>query len=365
MLLASHFPVDVAGLRLCLEPHDREDPWSKELPPPKGIAGRIRRFLALTPRDKYFALAQHARRAMPFLKIPFRLPFGAWWLGEGSVLDYALARAEYETAEMNFVQRFLRPGMTVLDLGAHHGLYSLLAAKCVGSRGRVVAFEPSPRERVRLQRHLKLNVGLNVEVQPFALGAQAGTADLYLVQNGQDGCNSLRPPAVAEPTTRVAVPVRKLDDELRRLGCRHVDFIKLDVEGGELGALEGAAEVLSGGARPAILAEVQDLRTEPWGYAAREIIRFLLRKEYRWFALDAEGNLVPISTEEQRYDGNLVALPAERVREFIIRLNEGVCGDHEAETAASLRWTVVARGKKIPDWLNSLPRKLWRPEGEA
>ena len=50
---------------------------------------------------------------MPFLKIPFRLPFGAWWLGEGSVLDYALAHTGYEAAEINFVQHFLRPGMTV------------------------------------------------------------------------------------------------------------------------------------------------------------------------------------------------------------------------------------------------------------
>jgi FkbM family methyltransferase len=359
MLLASHFPVDVAGLRLCLEPHDREDPWSKELPPPKGIVGRIRRFLALTPREQYFALAQHARRVLPFLKIPFRLPFGAWWLGEGSVLDYALAHTGYETAEISFVQHFLRPGMTVLDLGAHHGLYSLLAAKCVGLCGRVIAFEPSPRERLRLRRHLKLNSGTNVDVQPFALGPHAGTAELYLVQNGQDGCNSLRPPAVAEATTTVTVPVRKLDDELRRLGCRHVDFIKLDVEGAELGALYGATELLSSAARPAILAEVQDLRTEPWGYAAREIIRFLIRKEYRWFALDAEGNLIPTATDRQKYDGNLVALPAERVREFIVRLNEGIYRDREPDSATSLRWSVVTRGKNIPRWLYSLPRKLW------
>ena len=47
--------------------------------------------------------------------------------------------------------------MTVLDVGAHHGLYTLLASKCVGRKGRVIAFEASPRECRRLQRHVSLN----------------------------------------------------------------------------------------------------------------------------------------------------------------------------------------------------------------
>jgi hypothetical protein len=94
---------------------------------------------------------------------------------------------------------------------------------------------------------------------------------------------------------------------------------------------------------------VQDLRTEPWGYAAREIIQFLVRKEYRWFALDAEGNLVPTATDRQKYDGNLVARPAERVREFIVRRNEGIYRDREADSVTSLRWSVVTRGKKFRD----------------
>jgi FkbM family methyltransferase len=360
MLLASHFPIDLAGLRLCTEPQDREDPWSKELPAPRGLVGRVQRFLTLTSREKYFALAQHARRVLPFLKIPFRLPFGAWWLAENSVLDRELTHSGYETAELNFVEHLLRPGMTVLDLGAHHGLYSLLAAKCVGCTGRVIAFEPSPRERRRLNRHFRINRGAKVEVQSCALGPDScGTGEFYLVHEGQDGCNSLRPPAVREATSAIRVQLRRLDEEMQRLGVSRVDFIKMDVEGAELGVLQGAAGILSGPSRPAILAEVQDLRTEPWGYAAREIIRFLSRKEYRWFALDAEGNLFPASTEEEKYDGNLVALPAERVREFIVMLNEGAYRDREMHETASLRWTAIPGGGRVPAWLASWMPKSW------
>lgn len=364
MLLASHFPLDFAGLRLCPETRETRDPWSKVPEVPSGVAGRVRRFLGLSSREKYFAVAQRARRVFPALRVPFRLPFGAWWLAEKSMLDYELSHDGYESAELSFVQRLLRPGMTVLDLGAHHGLYSLLASRCVGSTGKVIAFEPSPRERERLNRHLNLNGARNVEVQTCALGPDSGVARLYLVANGQDGCNSLRPPAVLEPTSTMHVAVRRLDEELHRLGVSQVDFIKLDVEGAELGVLQGAAAIFSGASRPAILAEVQDLRTEPWGYAAREIVRFMARKEYRWFGLDAEGNLFPVSTQEELYDANLVALPAERVREIIVLLNEGEYRDRESHAAGSLRWSVISRKGRIPSWLTSRAYKSWWPDAE-
>jgi FkbM family methyltransferase len=359
MLLASHSPLDFAGLRMCPETRETHDPWSKIPALPSGVAGRTRHFLALSWREKYFALAQRVRRIFPALKVPFRLPFGAWWLAEKSVLDYELSHNGYESAELSFVQRLLRPGMTVLDLGAHHGLYSLLASQCVGHTGKVIAFEPSPRERQRLERHLSLNGANNVEVQTCALGPDSGVAQLYLVANGQNGCNSLRPPAVLEPTSTIPVVVRRLDEKLYQLGIAHVDFIKLDVEGAELGVLQGAAAIFSGPSRPAILAEVQDMRTAPWGYAAREIIRFMARKEYRWFGLDAEGNLFPASTQEERYDANLVALPAERVREFIVMLNEGAYRNRELNCASGLRWSVISRGKRIPTWLASRSDKFW------
>ena len=150
--------------------------------------------------------------------------------------------------------------MTVLDIGAHHGMYTLLASKRVGREGRVIAFEPSPRERRRLLRHLRINGCSNVFVEPLALGDHAGEADLFLVEGRQDWCNSLRPPEVDERSCIVRVEVRPLDDVLGALGIARVDFIKLDVEGAGLSFLHGASRVLRSASRPAILAEVQDSR---------------------------------------------------------------------------------------------------------
>ena len=65
-----------------------------------------------------------------------------------------------------------------------------------------------------------------------------------------------------------------------------------------------------------ILAEVQDVRTQPWGYSAREVIDFVARANFFWFALTANNHLQPISTHLETYDANLVALPTERVGEI-------------------------------------------------
>jgi FkbM family methyltransferase len=331
VLFASLAPVSLPGLERLTEPRDERDPWAKDLAsaPRLALPQRIRRFAKRPPRAKYLSLAFRARRVFHEMPIPLRLPFGAWWLAEKSALDEELIYKSFESEEMGFVEKVLQPGMTVLDVGAHHGLYTLLTAKRVGPQGRVIAFEPSPRERKRLMRHLRVNGCSNVSVVHCALGDRTGEADLFLVEGRHDWFNSLRPPVVEERTCKVRVELRCLDDVLAELGIAQVDFIKLDVEGAELSFLH-AANLLQSASRPAILAEVQDLRTQAWGYAAREIIQFLMRADYRWFALTADSHLLPVSTDLSSYDANLVALPQERVGEFQRML-----------TASKTRWEEI------------------------
>jgi FkbM family methyltransferase len=319
VLFASAGPVHAPCLKEIAEPRDHRDPWAREnrSAVSVGLPKRVHRFLRRPARTQYISLAQHVRTVFPEMPIPLRLPFGAWWLAEKSALDHELIYDEFERTETDFVRRFLRAGMTVLDIGAHHGLYTLLASKRVGRKGRVIAFEPSPRERRRLLRHIGINRCSNVFVEPLALGDRDGEADLFLVEGRQDWCNSLRPPEVGERTSTVRVEVRPLDDVLHTLGISRVDFIKLDVEGAELSFLRGASKLLQSASRPAILAEVQDIRTRPWGYPAREIIRFLASAGYRWFALAEDGDLQPVSSDLPSYDANLVAFPRERVEQFI------------------------------------------------
>jgi FkbM family methyltransferase len=281
------------------------------------IAFKVRKFWAMPARFKYIAVAQRLRRAFPRLPVPIRLPFGAWWLAENSALDFNLSTIGFENAEIRFVDRFLKPGMTVLDVGAHHGLYTLLASKRVGHSGKVFAFEPSPRERRRLVRHLRFNSCSNVQVEAYALGSSQTLADLFLSVGINDWCNSLRRQAAGGDSQAVQVDVLPLDDYLAKSGLERVDFIKLDVEGGERDVLRGAEKLLKWRSRPVIFAEVQDVRTSPWGYPAKEIIDHLQQRNYKWFKIETDGRLQALDVSTSKFDGNFVACPEERIGELL------------------------------------------------
>ncbi len=292
-----------------------------------GILLRARRFLQKPWREKaetltirWEGLREQWRESISRIPAPIRLPFGAMWLLRNDDLGELLRTGTFESAELAFVERFLKPGMTVLDLGAHHGLYTLLASKVVGSRGKVIAFEPSRREWRALLLHLILNRCSNVRVERLAVGNEDTEADLFIVKGNQTGCNSLRPPDVRTGTALTRIRVTRVDDWLEKRKYRQIDFVKLDVEGAELEALKGASRLLEQQPRPLILAEVQDVRTIPWGYRAKEILLHLQERGYKWFSLLADGAIEELNLSANNFEGNFVACPLERnsdIREMI------------------------------------------------
>jgi FkbM family methyltransferase len=262
-----------------------------------GLVKRVQRFVSYPTDLKLLAVTSRWRRWLPWLPFPLRLRFGAWWLAKNRGLDQYLFEGGFENAEIRFTERYLQRGMTILDVGAHQGLYTLLASKRVGPKGRVISFEPSPRERRWLVRHVRLNFCRNVRVEG----------------SDEDWGNSLRPPAVKGSTRRVRVEVISLDDYLAKNKNRPVDFVKLDVEGAELEVLKGAQRLLTERPRPVILAEVYDVRTEPWGYRAKDIVQHLGQLGYEWFEIGVDGGITRIESDSEVFDANLVAVPKERV----------------------------------------------------
>jgi len=277
------------------------------------LVGRLTRFAGKPRRSQFRSFAFRWLRLFPAIPLPLRLPFGAWWLARNDHIGASLLEGTFEGAEYRFVERFLQPGMIALDIGANQGYYTLLFSLKVGHVGRVLAFEPSEREMSHLKLHLKLNHCKNVETCSSALGAVEETGQLHVVLGTEIGCNSLRPPEVSQPTARLTVRVERLDDVLRARGLARVDFIKLDVEGAELSVLQGAQELLTRTPRPVILAEVQDIRTKPWGYRAREIVAHVAGLGYKWYKPRPDEMLEMLSVDQENYDGNFVAVPQESV----------------------------------------------------
>jgi 16S rRNA C967 or C1407 C5-methylase (RsmB/RsmF family) len=86
----------------------------------------------------------------------------------------ALLRGEYpESRELDWLTKFLKPGMTVMDVGANQGIYTTAAARAVGRSGRVYAFEPAPSELKKLRANIKINRLRNVAVIESAVGRAA------------------------------------------------------------------------------------------------------------------------------------------------------------------------------------------------
>ena len=286
-------------------------------PDNQGKRNGIRKFLSKPWSEKAKSIKYRWLKWFSSIPLPVKLPFGAWWLAEHDFCGIAIILGGFENTERAFVENFLQSGMVVIDVGAHHGFYTLLASEKIGPAGRVLAFEPSPRERKKLLRHLRLNQCSNVKIWDCALGREAGNADLFVINGAQTGCNSLRPPIAMQPTKTLPIRVASLDECLEREGIEHVDFIKMDVEGAEMEVLNGATRLLDRRPRPVLLCEVQDIRTAPWGYPAKAIIDFLRQRGFQWFSLSDVQGLNPIASDQAEFDGNYVAIPEERIADVL------------------------------------------------
>lgn len=154
-----------------------------------------------------------------------------------------------EGVEAGLILSLIQPGMTVYDVGANLGVYSLHFSRAVGPGGRVVAFEPTPRLIERMQRQFAALGVSNVAVAPVALSDRGGPARLFLGEGSER--NSL----VVESGEGMAVETVKLDDYLASGAAAAPDFVKIDVEGSEERVLRGGEGLFASPAAPPVMIE--------------------------------------------------------------------------------------------------------------
>lgn len=175
--------------------------------------------------------------------------------------------------------RFLpQRGQTVVDVGAHQGLFSIPAAKRVGSQGSVIAIEPCVDNLGLLRSNLNKNGLYNVVVVPCAAANFEGETDLFLtplLSGGSSLFFSSDPESVARRDS-VRIQARRLDHIMEETGTRKIDLIKIDAEGACLSILEGASKALAG--YPRLVMEVEG--------GEEELLRVVEKLEamgYHWF----------------------------------------------------------------------------------
>ena len=234
-----------------------------------------------------------------------------------------------EHPELRFLSSWLEPGMTVLDVGANQGVYTLVAAKAAGVQGHVYAFEPAPSEVGKLRLNLRLNRLHNVTVVESAVAGSDGTTTFHAAAPMKGGFSGIKRPSakLGILTEVITVPVTTIDTFVRNHEIETVDFMKVDVEGAEMELLTGARELLTGPNRPLVQFEFADGRTSEWGYAAQDLGVLLMDLGYRLYAFEG-WNLLPHRLANRYAYEDIVGVPEEQVHEFD-RFLEDVTVDHE------------------------------------
>jgi FkbM family methyltransferase len=202
----------------------------------------------------------------------------------------------FEPNEFALLSQLLEPGMTVLDGGANEGAYAVFLGALVGPLGQVIAVEPSPRERERLQENARLNGMAHISLINAALAEQPGEVDLLLAEAAHAGQNTLGSfmyPGVAAAGS-VRVPATTIDLLVGTEGLMRLDMVKLDLEGAELRALTGAQETLRRW-RPLVLLECAPSALSRQGASLRDLRRLFDECGYQMLGFDAQlGKPVPL-----------------------------------------------------------------------
>jgi FkbM family methyltransferase len=196
-----------------------------------------RPILALLLTDRHFA---------------FRFAGGQIYLNvreSRMMLDRALGL--FESGFTEAVSALLKLGATFIDIGGNKGDFALLAASKVGNSGKVLCFEPEPRNCQWVRKSVELNHYRNIGVFELALSDSRREAKLYLRRKSGfhtlvgPSRNSEEKPRYAENGGVITVRTRTLDDFLSELHNGKVDMIKIDVEGAEFSLLKWARRTLA------------------------------------------------------------------------------------------------------------------------
>jgi FkbM family methyltransferase len=168
----------------------------------------------------------------------------------------------YERATQLFLCKVLRRGDTFVDVGAHIGYFSMLAAAVVGESDKVVSVEPTDENFAHLQRHIDENNLTYVSSVKSVISGTDGDVTFH-INKDNDGGHALWEPGLhpQNEKTRAApqshtLPSMTLDNLLGKNECAHVRLMKIDTEGAESMILESGRERLTNGTVDFILAEV-------------------------------------------------------------------------------------------------------------
>ena len=267
----------------------------------KVVLGRVARLTRAAGLARPLAAARDAidagllRLRMPVLSAPAAGRRLRGFLRHRSFLA-EIARGDYEPTLRQFILESVVPGAVFVDVGAHIGYYSVLAA---AAGGHVIAVEPDPYNRAALAANVR---GLPVDVVAAAVADTVGQATFH--PSASTTGSSLLPRTDIELRRAVTVETTTVDALVAGRFERPL-VVKLDVEGAEPLALAGAAETMRRATRLVVIAEVNPSALAARSFSLEDIVRPLADAGCNLEFIDRSGSLGPVP--DMATKGNLVA----------------------------------------------------------
>jgi FkbM family methyltransferase len=180
----------------------------------------------------------------------------------------AIRRGHRESLMATLLEDAVRPGTTVMDVGAFLGHFTLLAARAAGPSGRVHAFEPDPRDYPWLVRNVEVNGFTDrVTTEAVAVSGRTGTALLHLARQDTSQSSIV---FARDALDSVRVPTIALDEHLPSEG--EVGVVKIDVEGAEIDVLRGMERTLASSPDVSLFIEVNPRALEAAGSSTENLL---------------------------------------------------------------------------------------------
>lgn len=237
------------------------------------ILKKIRRIIAFFLDLVAFILSKFKRMDFP-AAYDWRMKF-----------DMLLGLYEKETTAL--CRNIIKPGMKVIDVGAHVGYYSILFSKLVGVNGKVLSFEPSKKNFELLKKNTKRLK--NVEVFSLAVSDKVGNIDFY--EGDKTGSHSIFPAEFRKIHKKVSSIT--LDSFIAANPNRppKIDLIKIDIEGGEPYAIAGMKDLVQLNKNIALILEFCPKNLNFSNIAPDEFLESLHRLGFQIFIIRSGGRL--------------------------------------------------------------------------
>lgn len=196
--------------------------------------------------------------------------------GKDLLSDSLLITKEYEPVETKIIKGLVKEGDVIVDAGANIGYYTVLLSRAVGDTGKVYAFEPGEECFNLLSKNIKENGCKNVVLINKALSDKEGDIQFYINERDKGSSSMIKDANGFKVTVKGTTLDKEIDEP--------IDFMKMDIEGAELGALKGATTLLCSCKKMVI--EVPEKRKD-----FKEIMKLLVLNNYCVERLD-EGNIL-------------------------------------------------------------------------